>query len=176
MNFTLLTEAQKQEYSDQILALLTHCDRDFVPPLSTRFSTSDTKFSPETVANNGVLAYFKDMIGESMLAAIEGNRLLGFVTFKRNLTCKYMAPDTFPNLYICTLLLSPAARGMGLTAKMYAHLFDTLYPTHNLYTRTWSSNAAHIKILDRFGFAEIARIENDRGAGIDTVYFGKKRA
>lgn len=176
MIFTLLTEAQKQKYSDQILAMLAHCDRDFVPPLSTRFSTSDTKFSPTTVTKNGVLAYFKDMIGENILAAIEDDKLLGFVTFKYNLTCKYIAPDTFPNLYICTLLLSPAARGMGLTAKMYAHLFDTLYPTHNLYTRTWSTNAAHIKILDRFGFAVIARIENDRGTGIDTVYFGRKRA
>ena len=101
--------------------------------------------------------------------------LLGFVTFKLDLVNAVLGADTLPNLYICTLLLSPAARGKGVTAKMYAHLFDSLYPSVNLFTRTWSTNAAHLKILDRFGFSLIKRIENDRGEGIDTVYFGKMR-
>jgi len=115
------------------------------------------------------------MLREQMLAAVEGERLLGFVTFVENLSCKYFGAESFPNLYICTLLLSPDARGRGITRQMYTYLFDTLYPKHNLFTRTWSTNAAHIKILSRFDFALIARIENDRGAGIDTVYFGKRR-
>jgi RimJ/RimL family protein N-acetyltransferase len=59
---------------------------------------------------------------------------------------------------------------------MYEHLFFTLFPTHHLFTRTWSTNAAHIAILGKFGFSQIARIENDRGEGIDTVYFAKKRS
>jgi len=115
------------------------------------------------------------MLREQMLAAVEGERLLGFVTFVENLSCKYFGAESFPNLNICTLLLSPDARGRGITRQMYTYLFDTLYPKHNLFTRTWSTNAAHIKILSRFDFALIARIENDRGAGIDTVYFGKRR-
>jgi ribosomal protein S18 acetylase RimI-like enzyme len=175
MDLILLTDAQKAEYREQIFRIMLACDRDFVPPLSARFSTSDTVFSAKTGAENGINAYFEDMIGEQMLAAIEDGKLLGFVTFKRDLVQGPLTADTLPNLYICTLLLSPAARGKGLTAKMYAHLFDTLYPDVNLFTRTWSTNAAHLKILARFGFSLIKRIENDRGDGIDTVYFGRER-
>ena len=175
MEFLLLDEAQKKSYGAQILDILRACDKDFVPPLSARFSTSDTTFSAETGVENGVNAYFEDMMRQHVLAAIEDGALLGFVTFATDLVNGVLGADTLPNLYICTLLLSPAARGRGVTAKMYAHLFDTLYPRVNLFTRTWSTNHAHMKILDRFGFDLIKRIENDRGEGIDTVYFGKMR-
>ena len=175
MEFLLLDEAQKKSFGAQIFDILRACDSDFVPPLSARFSTSDTKFSTETGGENDVNAYFEDMMDQQILAAVEDGVLLGFVTFKLDLVNGVLGADTLPNLYICTLLLSPAARGRGVTAKMYAHLFDTLYPRVNLFTRTWSTNAAHIKILTRFGFNLIKRIENDRGAGIDTVYFGKMR-
>ena len=175
MEFILLTKAQKESYRTQIFDMMLACDKDFVPPLSTRFSTSDTTFSDQTGAENGINAYFESMIREEMLVAVEGGVLLGFVTFKRDLVNGVIGADTLPNLYICTLLLSPAARGRGLTSQMYAHLFDALYPHVNLFTRTWSTNLAHLKILERFGFSLVKRIENDRGAGIDTVYFGKMR-
>lgn len=175
MEFVLFTDAQKREYRTQIFDLMLACDRDFVPPLSVRFSTSDMQFSAKTGAENGINAYFEDMIREQMLAAVEDGKLLGFVTFKRDLVQGPLEADTLPNLYICTVLLSPDARGKGITQKMYTHLFDTLYPEINLYTRTWSTNAAHLKILEHFGFSLVKRIENDRGAGVDTVYFGRKR-
>ena len=175
MEFILLSDAQKDTYRAQIFDMMLAGDKDFVPPLSARYSTSDTSFCAEAAVPNGIGAYFKDMIREHMLAAIEDGKLLGFVTFKCDLVNGVLAADTLPNLYICTLLLSPAARGKGITKKMYAHLFDTLYPNVNLFTRTWSTNAAHLKILESFGFSLIKRIENDRGEGIDTVYFGKIR-
>lgn len=175
MEFLLLTDAQKKEYRAQILDILRTCDKDFVPPLSVRFSTADTNFSAPTGVENGVNAYFEDMVRQNVLAAFEDGVLLGFATYKEDYTCPQITSDTFPNLYICTLLLSPAARGKGVTQQMYAHLFDVLCPTRNLFTRTWSTNHAHIKILTRFGFHLIARLENDRGEGIDTVFYGKER-
>ena len=58
---------------------------------------------------------------------------------------------------------------------MYNHLFFELYGGSNVFTRTWSTNYAHTKILDFFGFEEMARLVGDRGNGIDTVYFSKKQ-
>jgi len=81
-----------------------------------------------------------------------------------------------PNIYLSTLILSTESRGKGVTKKLYAHLFNELYPDKSIFTRTWSTNLAHIKILDYFSFEEIARLENDRGNGIDTVYFAKRKA
>ena len=80
-----------------------------------------------------------------------------------------------PNIYLSTLVLSAESRGKGITKKLYAHLFNELYPEKNIFTRTWSTNAPHIKILDYFGFDEMVRIKNDRGNGIDTVYFENRR-
>ena len=176
MEFVLLSDEQKQLLRPQLLDIMTLCDKDFVPPLSARQSTSDQSFCAETVSKNGVLAYLEDMLRAQILAAIEGDKLLGFVAFKRDVTSEIIGAETLPNLYICTLMLSASARGKGLASQMYAHLFDTLYPGVDLYTRTWSTNAAHLKILTHFGFSLIKRIENDRGEGIDTVYYGKKRA
>jgi hypothetical protein len=39
-------------------------------------------------------------------------------------------------------------------------------------TRTWSTNASHLDLLDELGFDLIKRVEDDRGDGIDTVYYG----
>ena len=44
---------------------------------------------------------------------------------------------------------------------MYDHLFHTLYPQCSIYTRTWSTNAPHSRILSKFSFEELARLEND---------------
>jgi ribosomal protein S18 acetylase RimI-like enzyme len=57
---------------------------------------------------------------------------------------------------------------------MYDHLFNEKYADRNIFTRTWSTNTAHISILKKYNFREIHRIENDRGEGIDTVYFSRK--
>ena len=55
---------------------------------------------------------------------------------------------------------------------MYASLFEE-YKDVNIFTRTWSTNMAHIKILSKFDFEKMSVIENDRGEGIDKVYFKK---
>jgi ribosomal protein S18 acetylase RimI-like enzyme len=175
MEFILLSAAQKSLYRPQLLDVMRICDKDFVPPLSARHSTSDTAFTHKTVCENGITAYLDDMLAHHVLAAVEDGALLGFVAFKTDYAHGPITADALPNLYICTLMLAPAARGRGLAAQMYTHLFNELYPQTDLYTRTWSTNGAHLKILSRFGFSVMARIENDRGNGIDTVYLCKKR-
>ena len=72
-------------------------------------------------------------------------------------------------------MLTKEARGKGLTQKMYDFLFNNLYANSNIFTRTWSTNFAHLKILTKFGFELIKTIPNDRGENIDTVYFAKFR-
>lgn len=40
--------------------------------------------------------------------------------------------------------------------------------------RTWSTNGAQEHILDKLGYSLVRRLKDDRGEGIDTVYFVKK--
>jgi hypothetical protein len=48
------------------------------------------------------------------------------------------------------------------------------FPTRPIFTRTWDGNAGHLKVLDRLGFSLLETLENDRGPGIHTVYYGRQ--
>lgn len=105
-------------------------------------------------------------------AAFEENTLIAFVSYKENYTCAEISSGELPNIYILTLVVSPKARGKGVTKALYSRLFSE-YEHVNIFTRTWSTNIAHIKILEAYGFEVIKVLENDRGNGIDTIYFKK---
>ena len=174
MRFELLTKSQKALYREEILGMMRFSDKDFIPPLSARSSTTQKDLSGIRSVENGIELYYSQMEQQQILCVFEGETLLGFVSYRENYTCDQITEDTFPNIYLSTLIVKPEARGKGLTRKMYEYLFWDQYRDRNIFTRTWSTNSAHIKILDGFGFTLIQRLENDRGNGIDTVYFRKK--
>lgn len=174
MRFNILKKSEYDKYDGEILEMLTEGDEEFVPPLSARSSTTQSDLSGGTKASNGVLNYFNELKKQKILVAVEDEKLIGFVSFKENFINDKIDECELPNIYISTLLVAESGRGKGLTGKMYEFLFNE-YEDSNVFTRTWSTNYAHIKILSKFGFETITVLENDRGKGIDTVYFKKRR-
>ena len=164
MEIRLLSEEEKTLYGEQIYSLLFEADDDFVPPLSARSGVSSK--------SEGVRRYYDEMKTANILATIEGDSLLGFVAFRENIAGNYIPEGVSPHLYIGTAVIAREARGKHLTTRMYEYLFDTLRKDYSCFTRTWSTNAAHIAILTRMGFSLTKRVENDRAEGIDSVYFG----
>ncbi len=174
MEFKILTEKEKKLFELQMINMLTLADKEFVPPLSERSSTTQGNLSAG--GTGGINSYYADMAKQEILCALEGEEVLGFVSYRKDYVSELISESELPNIYISTLVLSPAARGRGLTSKMYSFLFDELYPECSVFTRTWSTNIAHTKILSKFGFSELLRKENDRGEGIDTVYYKRERS
>lgn len=168
MEILLLNEEQKEKFADAILGMLKASDSEFVPPLSRRASTTQKSLSGAKTAGDGVSGYFSSLIKQKILASVEGETLLGFMSFIENFENDVV--KKLPNVYVSTIIVSPAARGKSLTKKMYKALAEE-FPERSIFTRTWSENAAHIRILDALGFSEYHRIKNDRGENIDTVYF-----
>lgn len=175
MEIKLLCELEKSAFSDDIIGIMKESDNDFVPPISKRVGTTQMNFSSSEELD-GIEKYFLEMKNQEILAAIEGGALVGFVSFKENYVCDAISKQSLPNIYVSTLMIAKSARGNGLSAKMYSVLFEHLYSHCNVFTRTWSTNFAHTKILTRFGFSEILRKQNDRGDGIDTVYYKKEKS
>ncbi len=172
MQLTILTDTQKWQYKNDILEIMNICDADFVPPLSSRSSTTQSDLKSGECNKDGILNYYTEMAKQDILAAIEDDgTLLGFVSYKQNYQSEIVTKT--PNIYISTLMLHPRSRGKRLTNKMYEHLFYDLYPDRAVFTRTWSTNDVHIKILSNFGITEFHRIKDDRGKGVDTIYFTK---
>lgn len=174
MEIKILSKEQHEKYYDEILKLLIAGDEEFVPPLSARSSTTQAKFVGGERSKDGILSYFEEMKKQRILVATEEDKLIAFVSYKENFTNDKIGVADLPNIYLSTLIVSPEGRGHGLTQKMYDILFDT-YKDRNIFTRTWSTNAAHIRILSKFDFKTLCVLKNDRGIGIDTVYFKKEK-
>lgn len=174
MEFRVLNSLEKSKYREELMEILSINDKNFVPPLSQRSSTTQSNLQGAD-GEGDILPYFNKMMEQNILAMFFAGKLFGFVSYIDNYVSDVVGADTHPNIYLSTLALRPETRGMGATKKAYTHLFFDRYPHCNVYTRTWSTNGPHIHILDGFGFGELKRIPNDRGEGIDTVYFYKNR-
>ena len=175
MIFKILTNQDKILYKQAILEIMRTCDNDFIPPLSARNSTTQKSLIGGKSTEEGLILYMTEMLSQVVLGAFENNNLIGFVSFKENYVSDVILDSDLPNIYLSTLMLNKEARGKRLTQRMYDYLFNTLYADRSIFTRTWSTNFAHLKILEKFDFKLIKTIKNDRGNGIDTVYFALKR-
>ncbi len=174
MEIKLLKDTEKSIYDSEIMNMLIESDNEFVPPLSARNSTTQSDFSDTKNVSGGITAYFDELRKQKLLVAVEDGRLIAFVSFKENFANGTITDEELPNIYISTLLVNACGRGKGLTQKMYEFLFKK-YQNSNVFTRTWSTNSAHIKILSKFNFETFLVLKDDRGKGIDTVYFKKSK-
>ena len=158
-------------YDRQILGLLEQADGEFIPPLSSRGSTTQQNLSSTQTVSAGVLDYYNTMAQQPAILALEDGRCLGFMSFKIDYDCP-QSPG-FPNLYASTCVVSPQARGKGLMQGFYEKMM-AVFPTHSIFTRTWHTNFAHLRVLEKLGFSLVERLENHRGPGLDTVYYARK--
>lgn len=172
MEIKILNQEEQSLFYPEILALLEQADGDFVPPLSARSSSTQKELSENTARSTGVLEYFTQLQSQRFAVVTEGERLIAFVSWRENYSCEQISPDTFPNIYLTTLIVHPEARGKGVTTALYQTLFSH-YAARHIFTRTWSTNAAHIRVLEKYGFSTEALLKDHRGPGIHTVYFHK---
>ena len=174
MEYKLLSNKEQEKFYDQIFEMMKDSDKDFIPPLSARSSTTQKDLSEKEGSIEGLKSYFEEMKNQRFMVCVDKEILVSFVSFKENFTNDKIHEDELPNIYLSTLIMRPEYRGQRVTQTLYATLFD-IYRDSSIFTRTWSTNIAHIKILSKFDFETIAVLENDRGKGIDTVYFAKRR-
>lgn len=159
--------------SNQVLDILTDCDKEFVPPLSSRNSTTQGSFSVGEAKGEIPAEYFENMKKQPILTAEEDGTVMGFMSFKEDYVSDAVKNEFLPNVYISTVAVHHGYRGRGITKAFYKKLFE-LYPNRNILTRTWSTNASHSGILSKMGFSEFLRIKDDRGVGTDTVYYCRR--
>ena len=170
MEIRILDRAEQTKIYPEVLEMLLAADRDFVPPLSSRSSSTQKDLAETVTQETGVQEYYAQLKTQRFAAVFEGQRLIAFVSYKEDYTCEQIPATAMPNIYLSTLIVRPEARGKGVTTALYQMLF-THYAHVHIFTRTWSTNFAHIRILEKYGFRALAVLPNHRGNGIDTVYF-----
>ncbi len=159
------------EYSGGVWELLVEADNEFVPPLSERESSTQNSFTSEgsLISDKKPLEYFDSIKKQSYLYAVMKDGLAGFMTYRKNYPMKISSGEITCN-YISTIIVKKNLRNLGITKKMYSRIIE-ISGNSPVATRTWSANHSHISILKRLGFTLCETIKNDRGEGIDTVYF-----
>lgn len=155
--------------------LLCLADQEFVPPLSQRSSTTDRNLTGRARHDAQPVEYWKSLRTQGILVASHEEKVSAFMSYRPSYTLApslTALPASIIATYVSTVIVEPSRRGHGLTESFYRHL-RTLADmrSESIATRTWSTNYSHLKILDRLGFEEFSRIDDDRGAGIDTVLF-----
>lgn len=173
------------ELAKSIYEMLTSCDKEFIPPLSTRNATTQTDFnSCSIVSDLPLYQYWIDILKQQNILAFVDGYLAGFMSFKYN----YKIGNWFSveirendvNNYISTVCIHKNYRRLGIARKMYDYIEKNLpdeYKSNYISTRTWSTNINHIKLLHQCNFLLIHTISNDReynNLKFDTLYFGKK--
>lgn len=153
--------------ADEIRQLLLLADKEFIPPLSARSSTTQANLSGGSSAD-GIDAYYAAMSDQPVIIAKENGDVAGFMAFKFDHTCDEI--KQIPNVYASTCVVSPNYRGKGVMQKFYEETIR-LFPGRPICTRTWSTNASHLRVLSKLGFTQIACLKGHRGPGMDTVYF-----
>ena len=168
-----LNEAERAD----IWEILKMCDGDFYPPLSQRQSSYQKTFAANTgeVSDEGPRAYFDEMIRQEFLLTYVGDEMVGFMTFRTGYEYEKMGPEYNPSLYMTTACVKHSWRERGIMGALYDMMDEMTkrFGCPAVTTRTWSTNDAQMAMLPRHGFRELCVLKDDRGPGVDTVYFGK---
>ncbi len=169
----MLTHCLPEEYENQVWELLKLADHEFIPPLSARHSTTQGNLLPgREDANRGPVEYFDSLKAQRICLYIADGTVAGFISYIADHLLKISTvSDALLVNYVSTVIVHPSYRGRGITEKLYREMLrETKLP---LATRTWSTNYAHIHILDKLQFKLMMVLKNDRGENIDTVYYMK---
>lgn len=168
----LTSKELPEKYKNDVWEILSANDAEFLPPLSARYDTTQESLSGGKISAAGPKKYFESICCQNFIFAVEDGKVAGFLSYIPRYSVK-TAEGEENCAYVSTVIVRPEFRKRGLTRGMYEELFKA-ESGKNTATRTWSTNAAHIGLLKKLGFDEVLRIENDRGAGIDTVYYIKR--
>jgi len=119
--------------------------------------------------------YFNNMIQQHFILAIDENDYVaGFLSFKID----YAALEEITkNIYMSTACIRKKDRGKRISGEFYEYVEYKLpeeYRRDKILTRTWSTNEKQIHIFTKRGYKPVKVLPNDRGPGIDTIYFLKQ--
>lgn len=173
MQFEHFDKIHDGGYALGIFKLLVAGDVDFVPWLSSRGSTIQKKLTPGKVGVMNLIDYYNAMTEQSVIVAEDCGRVLGFISYRKDFRNADIPESQDTNIYVSTIITDRDSRGKGIGRGLY-HKLMSMYPGAFIYTRTWSANITHINLLNSMDFKLLCEIKDDRGKGINTVYYGKR--
>ena len=176
----IFAEKIDKQQENAVWEILKKTNNDFVPPLTERVDSvhditpeEQEKSDKNEKNEEGPVKVFEDLKDNTFIFIIKNGKIEGFFSFRKDYALK-INEETIICDYIIGIIIDPNCRNRGYAKKMYNILLNER-KEKNIATRTWSTNYAHMHILDTLGFKLVQRILNNRGPNIDTVYYLKKQ-
>ena len=174
----LLNEEEKEQVKNELWNILCEINYEFVPPLSSRDSTTidfNTMTNTNIIEMDKPQKYFDEVIKQEIIISRKksDNQVIGFMSFRPNYTIT-IENESIVCHYISTLGVLKSERGQGIANQFYKKIEEiaTMQNAKIIATRTWGFNKTHINLLLNSKYKSHV-IKNDRGPGIDTVYLTK---
>lgn len=167
--------SQPATYSTDVRRLLVAADDSFVPPLTApeRAGMSRASGQPGPADIDG---YVEACLDRPMVGALDDGQLVGFASFEPMVDSEPL--DSFtPTNHLTVLVVDESYRNQGLATDFYRYLFGSLPVDQQqsaVSTKTWSTNGAHLAVLDALDFECVHRVPDDRAPGVDTVYYARR--
>ena len=165
----------ESQYEPEIWKILCECDNEFVPPLSSRETSYQSKLDNCVTTDVKPISYYQIMIKQLFLIAFDDEKIVGFMTFRSNYASSELSLFS-PSNYISTICVTHSYRNKGITNNFYRFIEASLpseYMMPFISTRTWSTNSNHIHLLQKYDYTLATNLKNHRGPGIDTLYYAK---
>lgn len=156
--------AASSSLAEEVRALMRLVGPEFVPPLDVRSSPVQVGFSAERPRCG---TYVDGMLAQHCAVLGSGDLPLAAVLSAR--TDHEPIAGLGPCVYLSTVAVHPRGRGSGLGRLLVAALLEH-FPGQAVVSRTWSTNAASLRLHASFGFTVRSTVPDDRGPGVDTVY------
>jgi len=159
-------------YRDTVERLLVDADTTFVPPLTSVARDGISRSGDET-GRASIEGYVDRCLRRPLIGAFVDGSLVGFASVQ---PIDESAPlDGYtPANHVSILIVAEPYRNRGIATAVYRQLLTDPPDAHRrpyVSTKTWSTNHAHVAVLDKLGFERVDRIRDDRGEAIDTVYY-----
>ena len=155
---------ENEETRNAIWDILCDCNDEFIPKLSDRNGPAQKDLKTTIKGKAIPKTYFDEMIKQNFIMIDMDGKMVGFIK------------DFGKSLHVTTVCVRKEYRNRGITNQLYQYLENTvtkLYNCPKISTRTWSLNGSHIHVLDKRGYERLKVLQDDRGNGVDTIYFGK---
>jgi len=159
-------------HAAEVRRLLESCGDEFVPPLSTRTSTHQTDLHGLEGQDTQPGGYFSELGRQPFVLALSEGRVVAFLSYIVGYPIE-CGGGCLLTTYVTTICADPEYRHRGIATALYRFL-ERRSSSGYLSVRTWSTNVAQMTLLRSLGYQELVRIHDDRGRGIDTVYYLKE--
>lgn len=164
----------EENHRETLRDFLCDYEDEFVPPLTARSGVEEWD---DDEPGESLDPFLDDCFDQEVIGAFNGDgELIGITVYDYGFF-HALPQEMNPCVYVTITLVAEDYRQQGvnqrISTEVYNHALE-LSGKQNIQSmafRTWSTNEGGKALMEKYNFKEMYRIEDDRGEGVDSIYY-----